>query len=193
MLSSLVEPIDRLRRGISVPRAILGMTLAHIGLGIFVVAVTAVESYTRERDVAMAVGDSAPVGEYQYRFTKLERIEGPNYDGVRGEVQVYEGGKLLATLHPEKRQYWVQRSVMTEAGISMQLSRDLFAALGEDLGAGRWSVRAQVRPLINYVWLAAFLMAIGGAIAASDRRYRATAAAREPLAAGTAPSGGAAG
>ncbi|MFO1428317.1 MAG: heme lyase CcmF/NrfE family subunit [Steroidobacteraceae bacterium] len=193
VLSSLVEPIDRLRRGISVPRAILGMTLAHIGLGIFVVAVTAVESYTRERDVAMAVGDSAPVGEYQYRFTKLERIEGPNYDGVRGEVQVYEGGKLLATLHPEKRQYWVQRSVMTEAGISMQLSRDLFAALGEDLGAGRWSVRAQVRPLINYVWLAAFLMAIGGAIAASDRRYRVTAAAREPLAAGTAPSGGAAG
>ena len=61
---------------------------------------------------------------------------------------------------------------MTEAGIDMQLTRDVFAALGEDLGAGRWSVRAQVRPLINYVWLAAFLMAIGGVIASMDRRYR---------------------
>jgi cytochrome c-type biogenesis protein CcmF len=61
---------------------------------------------------------------------------------------------------------------MTEAGIDMQWSRDVFAALGEDLGAGRWSVRAQVRPLINYVWLAALLMAIGGVIAALDRRYR---------------------
>jgi cytochrome c-type biogenesis protein CcmF len=78
----------------------------------------------------------------------------------------------VGLLHPEKRNYWVQRQMMTEAGIDMQWSRDIFAALGEDLGAGRWSVRAQVRPLINYVWFAALLMAIGGLIAASDRRYR---------------------
>ncbi len=79
-------------------------------------------------------------------------------------------------LHPEKRQYWVQQSVMTEAGIEMQLSRDIFAALGEDLGGGRWSVRAQVRPMINYVWLSVFLMALGGIVAISDRRYRASRA-----------------
>jgi cytochrome c-type biogenesis protein CcmF len=79
-------------------------------------------------------------------------------------------------LHPEKRNYWVQQQQMTEAGIDMHLTRDVFAALGEDLGAGRWSVRAQVRPLINYVWLAALLMAIGGIIAVCDRRYRKGAA-----------------
>mgnify|MGYP000376091217 CR=1 FL=1 len=95
-------------------------------------------------------------------------------------------GKPVATLHPEKRQYWVQRSVMTEAGIDMQLTRDVFAALGEDLGAGRWSVRAQIRPLINYVWFAAFLMAIGGVVAASDRRYR-TAREAAPREAAAAP------
>jgi cytochrome c-type biogenesis protein CcmF len=112
------------------------------------------------------------VGEFKYELRSLEFVEGPNYDALRGEVAVSEGGEPISVLYPEKRNYWVQRQQMTEAGIDMQWSRDVFAALGEDLGAGRWSVRAQVRPLINYVWLAALLMAIGGVIAALDRRYR---------------------
>jgi cytochrome c-type biogenesis protein CcmF len=81
-------------------------------------------------------------------------------------------GEIITTLHPEKRQYLVQQSVMTEAGIYTRYGSDLFVALGEDLGAGRWSIRAQVRPLINFVWLGTFVMALGGALAASDRRYR---------------------
>ena len=148
------------------------MALAHEALGLFVLSITAVESYTRERDLALAVGEAGTVGEFEYRLVGMETVEGPNYDALRAEVLVYENGDLVGTLHPEKRNYWVQRSVMTEAGIDMQWTRDIFAALGEDLGAGRWSVRAQVRPLINYVWFAAFLMALGGVIAAVDRRYR---------------------
>jgi cytochrome c-type biogenesis protein CcmF len=172
MLSALADPIDRWRRKLSLTPAVVGMAVAHLGLGLFVLCVTVVESYTAERDVALAVGDRATVGRYEYRFDKIEPIEGPNYDGVRAEIAVLLGGRQVATLHPEKRQYWVQRSVMTEAGIDMQWGRDVFAALGEDLGAGRWSVRAQVRPLINHMWFAAFLMALGGVIAACDRRYR---------------------
>ena len=172
LVSALVDPIDRWRRGLSMSRAVVGMAIAHAALGLFVVSITAVESYTRERDIALAVGESGKVGEFEYRLNSLEAVEGPNYDALRGEVTVYENGREVGLLHPEKRNYWVQRQVMTEAGIDMQLTRDIFAALGEDLGAGRWSVRAQVRPLINYVWLAAFLMALGGLIAASDRRYR---------------------
>jgi cytochrome c-type biogenesis protein CcmF len=148
------------------------MAMAHAALGMFVVSVTAVESYTRERDLALAVGESGRVGEFEYRLEGLETVEGPNYDALRAKVQVFEHGEPVGTLFPEKRNYWVQRQMMTEAGIDMQWSRDVFAALGEDLGAGRWSVRAQVRPLINYVWFAAFLMAVGGVIAATDRRYR---------------------
>jgi cytochrome c-type biogenesis protein CcmF len=87
-------------------------------------------------------------------------------------------------MHPEKRNYWVQRSTMTEAGIHARWNADLFVALGEDLGAGRWSLRVQLRPLIDYVWLAAFLMALGGGIAASDRRYRSRQAAAEIQTAG---------
>jgi cytochrome c-type biogenesis protein CcmF len=171
-LSALIDPIARLRRGIRITPAIFGMALAHLGVGVFVLSIAVVESYTRERDVALAVGESARVGEFEYRFLGLEPLEGPNYDGVKGTIAVFENGKQIGLLHPEKREYWVQRSVMTEAGIDMQLTRDVFGALGEDLGAGRWSVRAQVRPLISFVWLAAFLMALGGVIAACDRRYR---------------------
>jgi cytochrome c-type biogenesis protein CcmF len=187
VLSALVDPVDRLRRGIRITPAIFGMALAHAALGLFVVSVTAVESYTVERDLALGVGESAQVGTYEYRFVGLEPLEGPNYEGVRGEVVVSEAGRQVAQLFPEKRRYWVQQSVMTEAGIDMQLTRDIFAALGEDLGRGRWSVRAQVRPMINYVWFAALLMAIGGLVAAADRRYRQPAAAREEAASPAAP------
>ncbi len=96
VLSSLVDPIDRLRRGITMTPAIVGMALAHAALGLFVISLTVVESYTAERDVAMAVGESAKVGDYEYRLLKVEPIQGANYDGVRGHVEVYRDGKLLA-------------------------------------------------------------------------------------------------
>ncbi len=179
VLAALVDPVQRLRRRMSISGGVLGMAVAHAALGLFVLSIAIVETYTRERDIAMAVGDTATVGEYEYRFLSIAPIEGPNYDGVRGEIAVLRDDKQIALLHPEKRQYWVQRSVMTEAGIDMQWNRDLFAALGEDLGAGRWSVRAQVRPMVSYVWIAAALMALGGLIAALDRRYRVPAVARE--------------
>jgi cytochrome c-type biogenesis protein CcmF len=182
--STLVDPIDRWRRKLSLSRALIGMTVAHVGLGVFVIAVGAVESYTNERDVALKAGESAQVGDYQFRFNGVQPVDGPNYNGVRGEVVVSRGGDVVTTLHPEKRRYWVQQSVMTEAGIHTRYGSDLFVALGEDLGAGRWSLRAQIRPLVNFVWLSAFVMALGGALAASDRRYRlarATESAPEGL------------
>jgi cytochrome c-type biogenesis protein CcmF len=172
IVSSLFDPVDRWRRKLTLGRAVFGMTIAHIGLGVGVIAVSTVESYTIERDVALAPGETVALGRYAYRFEKIEPLEGPNYDGVRAEVTVLRDGRPVGVLHPEKRNYWVQRSTMTEAGIEARWNMDLFAALGEDLGGGRWSLRAQLRPLIHYVWFAAALMALGGGIAASDRRYR---------------------
>jgi cytochrome c-type biogenesis protein CcmF len=181
IVSSLFDPVDRWRRKLSLSRAIIGMTIAHIGLGVGVIAISTVESYTIERDVALAPGETVAMGAYAYRFDKIEPVEGPNYDGVRAEVTVLRDGRPVSVLHPEKRNYWVQRSTMTEAGIEARWNMDLFAALGEDLGGGRWSVRAQLRPLIHYVWLAAALMALGGALAASDRRYRLAQKAAEAV------------
>jgi len=184
VLSSLLDPIDRWRRGLTLPASIVGMTLAHVGLGLFVLGVTFVESATIERDVALASGQSATLGAYTFRYEGGQAIEGPNYDGFRGRVVVTQGGREIATLEPEKRRYYVQGSVQTEAAIQPRWNRDLFAALGEDVGAGAWSLRLQYRPLIRFIWFGALIMAIGGVVAMRDRRIRLAESATEPAVAG---------
>jgi cytochrome c-type biogenesis protein CcmF len=183
IISSLFDPIDRLRRHLSLPRAVVGMTIAHVGLGIGVLAVSTVETYTAERDVAIAPGETLALGRYAYRFDSIAPIEGPNYDGVRAVITVLRDGSPIAVLHPEQRNYWVQRQTLTEAGITSLWNMDLFVALRADVGAGRWSMRAQLRPLVDYVWLAAAIMALGGIVAATDRRYRTRQLAEEAAAA----------
>ncbi|HTT43164.1 MAG TPA: heme lyase CcmF/NrfE family subunit [Steroidobacteraceae bacterium] len=179
-LASLVDPLDRWRRGLSLPRAVLGMTIAHLGLAMAVIALTTVQSFTVERDVALAPGESARVGGYELRFEGVRHVEGPNYDAIAGSFALTHHGQPVRTMQPQKRQFWVQHQVTSETAITMDHGNNLLLALGDDLGAGRWSVRVQVRPLVTLVWLAALVMAIGAFIAASDRRYRVTAAALAP-------------
>ncbi|GAC1695961.1 MAG: heme lyase CcmF/NrfE family subunit [Steroidobacteraceae bacterium] len=174
LLSSFVEPLQRWRRRVRVPRGMLGMTIAHSGLGILVIALTAVQSFTQEHDVALAAGGTTTVGSYQFRFDGVAPIEGPNYDGVGAHVTVTRAGAPVAVFTPQKRQYWVQHQLTTETSIRLDHGNNILVALGEDLGSGRWSVRVQIRPLVSFIWLAALVMAIGGAVAASDRRYRAS-------------------
>jgi len=191
VLASLVDPIDRWRRGLSLPRAVLGMTIAHLGLATAVLALTTVQSFTTERDVALAPGASTSAGGYEFRFDGVRPLQGPNYDGVGGTIVVTRHGAPVTVLRPEKRQYWVQHQVITQTSIEVHRGANILVALGEDLGAGRWSVRIQIRPLVSLIWLAALIMAIGGATAASDRRYR-TAKAVEAPALGAAAGDGAA-
>jgi cytochrome c-type biogenesis protein CcmF len=179
IVTSLVDPIDRIRRKMSLSRSVIGMTVAHIGLGIFVLSLTTVESFTLEHDVSLAQGGSTTVGAYEFRFDGVKPIEGANYQGVAGTIRVSRHGEPLTVLYPEKHQYYVQHTTTTEAAIEMHYGSNILVALGEDLGAGKWSVRIQVRPLVNFVWLAAFIMALGGGIALSDRRYRIAKAAAE--------------
>jgi cytochrome c-type biogenesis protein CcmF len=180
ILSSLVDPVNRLRRHLSLSRAVLGMTLAHIGMGAAVIALASVESYTSEQDIALSTGASAQVGGYDFKLLGTQPIEGPNYSATRATVEVSRDSRPIATLYPEVRQFWVQQQTRKVAGIYNLHGTDLFIALGDDLGAGRWSLRAQIRPLITLLWLGPLFMALGGAVALSDRRYRsARAAARE--------------
>jgi len=172
ILSSLIDPIDRLRRRITIPRAVLGMTLAHIGLGIFVVSITSVEGFTAERDVALAQGATAQLGAYEFRFEGIQPVEGANYSGVGATVVVTRHGAPVAVMHPEKREYWVQHTDTTASSIRMYHTSNILVALGQDLGKGTWSLRLQVRPMVSFIWLAAFIMAAGGMLAISDRRYR---------------------
>jgi cytochrome c-type biogenesis protein CcmF len=187
ILSSLIDPVDRLRRHLSLSRAVLGMTLAHIGLAVAVIALTGVESYTSEQDIALAPGASANLGGYDFKLIGTQPIEGPNYSAIRATVNVSRNGQPIITLYPESRTFWVQQQTRKVAGIYNRYGTDLFIALGDDLGAGRWSFRAQIRPLITLLWLGPLFMALGGGLALSDSRYRlARAAVREPVA-GAAP------
>ena len=149
VLSSLVDPVDRWRRGLSLSRAVLGMTVAHLGLATAVIALTTVQSFTNEQDVALAPGATASVGGYDFRFEGVQPVEGPNYQAMGATVVVTRNAAPVAVFKPEKRQYWVQRQVISDTAIRMSRGNNILVALGEDLGGGRWSLRIQIRPLVS--------------------------------------------
>lgn len=130
--------------------------------------------YSRELHKRMGEGDVVELAGYQYRLDAITEIEGPNYHGYRAAAGVTRGGRPVADLHSEKRVYTVRNMPMTEAGIDAGLMRDLYISLGEPLDEGDWSIRLYYRPLVRWIWLGAILMAVGGLLAASDRRYRVT-------------------
>ncbi len=159
----------------SQPRGYYGMLLAHCGVAVFIAGVTLVKGYESERDVRMAVGDSVEVGGYSFRFDGVENATGPNYRAARGSVAVSRNGRELMMLHPEKRIYNAQQMPMTEAAISTGLFGDLYVSLGEPVSDGAWSVRVYRKPFVTWIWGGCIIMALGGIVALTDRRYRKTA------------------
>jgi cytochrome c-type biogenesis protein CcmF len=117
------------------------------------------------------------VRDYELRMLELREVQGPNYRAVQARVQVSRDGRALFDLLPEKRFYNVTQMVMTEAAIDSGLTRDLYVALGERLPDGRWTIKTWVKPFVDWIWAGCFMMAIGGFIAISDRRYRSARAA----------------
>src|SRR5690606_17053087 len=105
-------------------------------------------------------------------FDGATHAEGPNFIADRGNLHVYRGEREIAVMHPEKRLYPVQNSMMTEAAIDPGFTRDLYVALGEPLADGAWAVRVQVKPFVRCIWLGGLMMGLGGVLAALDRRYR---------------------
>ena len=180
LASSLAEPVVLLRSQRRMPRAVVGKNLAHFGVGLFVLGVTVTSSFSVEQDIGMAPGDSVEVSGYTFRFDGLRDFNGPNYAAREASIFVSRDGKDIGMLKPQKRIYRVQTSPMTESAIDAGLSRDLYVAMGEPLGNDRWSVRLQYKPLIRLVWLGALLMALGGLLAASDKRYRLRAEQTAP-------------
>jgi len=182
MATSLIHPIRSWRRSpgsAGISRAVLGMSVAHFGVGLFVLGVTIVSAFSIETDMRMAPGEKVEVGAYQFELQGLRNVDGPNFRALEGEIEVRKDGNFIATLRPQKRTYLVQQNPMTEAGIDTGWNRDLFAALGDPLGNDAWSVRLQYKPMIFFLWFGALVMAIGGGLAASDRRYRVNVAVRE--------------
>jgi cytochrome c-type biogenesis protein CcmF len=186
MLSSLLVLGSRLRGRQHVPAAVLGMVVAHFGVGLATLGITGVQSFKVEKDFALGVGEAATIAGYDFKLAALREVRGPNYVGMEADVVVSRDGSPVTVLRPQKRRYNSGGNPLSEAGIEVGAARDLFAALGDELGQGRWSLRLQYKPLIRYIWLGAILVALGGGIAAADRRYRLRAAERAGEAAAAA-------
>ncbi|ANO33273.1 heme lyase CcmF/NrfE family subunit [Vibrio breoganii] len=155
------------------PRNHWAMMSAHIGLAVTVIGIAMVQNYSIERDVRLAPGDNFEIQGYNFYFDKVRDNDGPNYDGYIADFDVTKDGKHINTLHAEKRFYTTARSMMTEAAIDAGVTRDLYIAMGEKLDDGvSWAVRIYYKPFVRWIWAGSLLMAIGGAIAISDRRYR---------------------
>jgi cytochrome c-type biogenesis protein CcmF len=162
------------------PGSYYGMLLAHFGVAVFIVGVTMVSGFSTESDVRMEVGDTTAAGQYQVRMDGTKRIIGPNYVSTRASLSITENGKPVGTLTPERRVYNVSRSPMTEVAIDRGITRDVYVALGEPVSATAWSVRVHHKPFVNLIWIGCVLMALGGVLAAMDRRYRAKRSALAP-------------
>jgi cytochrome c-type biogenesis protein CcmF len=180
MFSSMLEPFARWRQKQTVTAALLGMSIAHFGVGLFAIGASGVESYKIEKDVALKPGGSFAIAGYDFKFVSAADVKGPNYDAVEALVQVTRSGRPVATLRPQKRHFWVQQTDNSHAAISVNWARDLFVAMGNPLGGEAWSMRIQYKPLVRYIWLGALVMAIGGFTAATDRRYRVRVPVTEP-------------
>ena len=178
----IVRSLRRAEGAARLSRAMLGMAVAHLGVGVFVLGATVVSAFSIEADRSLRVGQRLDIAGYEFEMRDVRgNVSGPNYRAVEGVVEVRRGGEFVGELRPQKRVYQVRPDPMTEAGILAGWNRDLFIALGDELGPGHWSVRVQYKPLIRLIWLGALIMALGGLIAASDRRYRQPIEARRSI------------
>jgi cytochrome c-type biogenesis protein CcmF len=155
------------------PRSMLGMMTAHLGVAAFAFGVCMVNTYEIERDVKLNMGDSTEVAGHVFTLRGMKQVQGPNYEALQALIEVQRDGKPVVLMKPEKRVYRVQRNTMTEASIDRGITRDLYVSLGEPLAGNAWIVRVYYKPFVNWIWGGCLLMALGGALAATDRRYRA--------------------
>jgi cytochrome c-type biogenesis protein CcmF len=159
-------------------RSYYGMQVAHLGVAVFIVGITMVTGYQSEQDVKMQVGDVVHAGGFEFQFNGISEVTGPNYVGARAEMIVNKNGTEIERMYPEKRNYNATGNVMTETAIDSGVFRHLYISLGEPVGSGAWSVRVYYKPFVGWIWYGAILMALGGGLALSDRRY-ALAARKE--------------
>ncbi len=156
----------------TMPRAVLGLFVGHLGLGIVVGAIAAVMTWQQENITALGEGDVASVAGYEIRLASVTQRQGPNYEAEQGRFQVSLGGQSLGEYVAERRFYPVQGSQTTQTSIRTNLISNLYMALGERNDSGKWTVRLYYHPFAPWIWIGGFTMALGGFLSLSDRRFR---------------------
>jgi cytochrome c-type biogenesis protein CcmF len=162
------------KNSLKIPGSVLAMTLAHVGLGVFLIGLSITSSLTSEKHLRMEAGDRYSMGGYTFEFKGTSTVKGPNYTADEGEFIIFKNQREVTRLYPQKRQYAQSGNTMTEAAIDPGFTRDLYVSLGEPLDdSGRaWAVRVYHKPFIRWIWLGALFMMAGGLLAASNKRYR---------------------
>ena len=148
----------------------LGMILSHIGLAVFVLGATIVESNNLEKELVMSPGQVVKLKNYQFKLNQLSEYEGPNYTSVKADFVIYRNDQIIAEVFPEKRLYNSSEMPMTEAGIAPKINGDLYITLGNLISENKWSVRIYFKPMVRLIWLGAILMFIGGIISILTRK-----------------------
>ena len=185
---------NRLARLTRLPRADWGKSVAHAGVGVTMFGVVCLVTYQQEDIRVAQIGEAYEVGAYTIVLEDVERVQGPNYISTMGHVRVMQEGETVAMLDPEKRIYPVAGMPTTEAGIDGGFTRDVYVTLGDPQDNGGWAVRVWIKPFANWIWGGTIIMALGGLLSLTDRRYRVAAgAAKERGGATPPPSGGQAG
>ena len=184
-LTTLKELFERVSKKLKLSLSYIGMVVAHLGIAVFVVGVATTVTYSEEKDLRMVPGSSYNISGYEFRFQGVRKVNGPNYIADEAVIEVWHGEEKSGELLPQKRVYSGKSNPMTDASIDKTLFRDLYAALGEELGGGAWSMRVYYKPMIRWIWLGTLFMTFGGILAVSDKRYRQKAKKKstQPLAA----------
>ncbi|MDF1728014.1 MAG: heme lyase CcmF/NrfE family subunit [Sulfitobacter sp.] len=168
---------DRLGRLMRLPRADWGKAVAHAGLGVTMAGIAGLTAWTID-DIRVAQIDQPwQVGSYDLTLHSVEELRGPNYVATMATLTLGQGGEAISTLRPEKRFYPVARMPTTEAAIDYNLLRDVYVVIGDQQSNGGWTVRTYIKPLTNWIWIGCGLMALGGLLSLSDRRFRVAAGA----------------
>jgi len=170
---------NRLGRLVRLPRADWGKAVAHAGLGATLFAIAGLTAWESEDIRVVQLNAPFEVGAYTLTLTKVEQLRGPNYFSTTGTVELARGGRVLSVLHPEKRTYPVAQMPTTEAAIDNGITRDVYVVIGDRQDDGGWAVRTYIKPFANWIWGGAMLMALGGLLSLSDRRFRVAAGARK--------------
>ncbi|MFT6425853.1 MAG: cytochrome c-type biogenesis protein CcmF [Celeribacter sp.] len=166
-------------RLLRLPRADWGRLFAHGGLGITIAGIAGLTAWTVEDIRVVQVGEAFDVAGFTITLDNVERKQGPNYITTMADMTLFKGAKKIATLHPEKRNYPVAQMPTTEAGIDSGFLRDVYLVIGDVQSNGGWAVRTYVKPLANWIWGGTIIMALGGFLSLTDRRYRVAAGARK--------------
>ncbi|MCV2880860.1 heme lyase CcmF/NrfE family subunit [Actibacterium sp. XHP0104] len=169
----------RLGRIWRLPRADWGKAVAHSGLGITMMGIAGLTAWEEEDIRVTQLGERFEVGAWGISLDEVNRVQGPNYFSTTGTMTIWKGENALYTLHPEKRTYPVAKMPTTEAAIHNGFWRDIYVVIGDPQDGGGWAVRTYIKPLANWIWAGTIIMALGGLLSLSDRRYRVAAGARK--------------